>query len=165
MSRTFFNFFKILFSQVVRFWPSATFISYHRFKCLSRTFLSFFRKNFLNFIFQKLSSFLSATFTSYHRWSCLSRTFFISLKNFFKFLSSSSATSDIIPYTYHLVNNFLQKKFNFFIFSFYNANLKLTKPFYLLIYKAFLLFSFYSHFYYIITFIPSFLLIYYPLLY
>ena len=70
------------------------------------------------------------------------KNFFIFLKNFFKFLSSSSATSDIIPYTYPLVNNFLQKKFNFFIFSFYNANLKLTKPFYLLIYKAFLLFSF-----------------------
>ena len=89
------------------------------------------------------------------------KNFFIFLKNFFKFLSSSSATSDIIPYTYFLVNNFFYffeknfkkiknrakqphftKKFNFFIFSFYNANPKLTKPFYLLIYKAFLLFSF-----------------------
>lgn len=115
--KNFFNFFEILFSQVVRFWPSATFISYHRFKCLSRTFLSFL-KNFLNFIFQKFSSFLSATFTSYHRWSCLSRTFFIFLKNFFKFLSSSSATSDIIPYTLPLVNNFLQKNSIFLYFLF-----------------------------------------------
>ena len=40
------TFFDFLFSQVVRFWPSATFISYHRFKCLSRTFLSFFEKLF-----------------------------------------------------------------------------------------------------------------------
>ena len=70
-------------------------------------FLSFFLKKFLNFIFQKLSSFLSATFTSYHRWSCLSRTFFIFLKKLFlSFLSSSSATSDIIPYHSTLVNNF-----------------------------------------------------------
>ena len=44
--KNFFNFFEILFPQVVRFWPSATFISYHRFKCLSRTFLSFFEKLF-----------------------------------------------------------------------------------------------------------------------
>lgn len=44
--KNFLTFFEILFSQVVRFWPSATFISYHRFKCLSRTFLSFFWKTF-----------------------------------------------------------------------------------------------------------------------
>ena len=46
------TFFEILFSQVVRFWPSATFISYHRFKCLSRTFLSFFEKTFWTSFFR-----------------------------------------------------------------------------------------------------------------
>ena len=50
--KNFFNFFEILFSQVVRFWPSATFISYHRFKCLSRTFLSFFEKTFWTSFFR-----------------------------------------------------------------------------------------------------------------
>ena len=50
--KNFFNFFEILFSQVVRFWPSATFISYHRFKCLSRTFLSFFWKTFWTSFFR-----------------------------------------------------------------------------------------------------------------
>lgn len=47
-----FNFFEILFSQVVRFWPSATFISYHRFKCLSRTFFKFFWKTFWTSFFR-----------------------------------------------------------------------------------------------------------------
>ena len=50
--KNFFNFFEILFSQVVRFWPSATFISYHRFKCLSRTFSSFFEKLFWTSFFR-----------------------------------------------------------------------------------------------------------------
>ena len=119
--KNFFNFFEILFSQVVRFWPSATFISYHRFKCLSRTFLSFFEKTFWTSFFRSSVLFLSATFTSYHRWSCLSRTFFIFLKNFFKFLSSSSATSDIIPYHSTLVNNFFYFSTYFFKLSKYSV--------------------------------------------
>ena len=81
-------------------------------------FLSFFEKTFWTSFFRSSVLFLSATFTSYKRWSCLSRTFFIFLKNFFKFLSSSSATSDIIPYTYPLVNNFLQKNSIFLYFLF-----------------------------------------------
>ena len=80
-----FNFFEILFSQVVRFWPSATFISYHRFKCLSRTFLSFFEKLFELHFSEAQFFFLLATFTSYHRWSCLSRTFLFFLKTFLSF--------------------------------------------------------------------------------
>ena len=138
MSRTFFNFFEILFPQVVRFWPSATFISYHRFKCLSRTFLSFFEKLFELHFSEAQFFFLLATFTSYHRWSCLSRTFLFFLKTFFKFLSSSSATSDIIPYHSTLVNNFLQKNsiFLYFLFTMQTQNLQnpfiywYTKPFY-----------------------------------
>lgn len=83
--KNFFNFFEILFPQVVRFWPSATFISYHRFKCLSRTFLSFFWKTFWTSFFRSSVLFLLATFTSYHRWSCLSRTFLFFLKTFLSF--------------------------------------------------------------------------------
>ena len=79
------TFFDFLFSQVVRFWPSATFISYHRFKCLSRTFLSFFWKTFWTSFFRSSVLFLLATFTSYHRWSCLSRTFLFFLKTFLSF--------------------------------------------------------------------------------
>ena len=108
-------------------------------------------KNFLNFIFQKLSSFLSATFTSYHRWSCLSRTFFIFLKNFFKLLSSSSATSDIIPYHSSIVNIFLQKKLIFLYFLFTMQTQTLQNPFiywYISHFYYFNLFLFYSHFYY-----------------
>lgn len=116
--KNFFNFFEILFPQVVRFWPSATFISYHRFKCLSRTFLSFFEKLFELHFSEAQFFFLLATFTSYHRWSCLSRTFLFFLKTFFKFLSSSSATSDIIPYHSALVNNF---------FYFFEKNFKKIK--------------------------------------
>ena len=80
-----FNFFEILFSQVVRFWPSATFISYHRFKCLSRTFFKIFWKTFWTSFFRSSVLFLLATFTSYHRWSCLSRTFLFFLKTFLSF--------------------------------------------------------------------------------
>lgn len=79
------TFFDFLFSQVVRFWPSATFISYHRFKCLSRTFLSFFEKLFELHFSEAQFFFLLATFTSYHRWSCLSRTFLFFLKTFLSF--------------------------------------------------------------------------------
>lgn len=158
MSRTFSTFFEILFLKLFGSDRQQLLYLITDLSACQELFLSFL-KNFLNFIFQKFSSFLSATFTSYHRWSCLSRTFFIFLKNFFKFLSSSSATSDIIPYTYPLVNNFLQKNLIFLYFLFTIQTQTLQNPF---IYWQtshfyyFNLFLFYSHFYYRKTFIITF---------
>ena len=119
--KNFFNFFWNFIFSSCSVLTVSNFYILSQIQVLVKNFFKFFWKTFWTSFFRSSVLFLLATFTSYHRWSCLSRTFLFFLKNFFKFLSSSSATSDIIPYTYPLVNNFFYFSTYFFKLSKYSV--------------------------------------------